>query len=139
MSIRVSKNGSSILPRTEKMFDIFVFLYTDARDTLSITVAKQNAKEPLQKFRAFLTQIPWIPGLKGYQGTFYPGLRKIYRLSGVRNLKSLLLSVPRELRVRRAGKYIARKSGFSAAFFLSYPGNKFSSRPATSWNSGTML
>ncbi|KAL0125908.1 hypothetical protein PUN28_004759 [Cardiocondyla obscurior] len=41
----------------------------------------------------------------GYQETFYLELRKIYRLSGVRNLKSLLLSVPRELRVRRRGNF----------------------------------
>jgi len=34
---------------------------------------------------------------------------------------------------RRQGSRILR------SFFPSYPGNKFSSRPATSWNSGTML
>ncbi|XP_011694101.1 PREDICTED: uncharacterized protein LOC105453659 isoform X2 [Wasmannia auropunctata] len=62
-----------------------------------------------------LFTISW-PGLKGYQETFYPGHGKIYRLSGVRNLKSLLLSVPGELRVRRGGKYIARKSGSPQLF-----------------------
>lgn len=95
------------------MFNIYIFILM--RTLSQLFVVKQNTKELLRTFRMFLTQILLV-GLKGYQETFYPKFRKIYRLSGVRNLKSLFLSVPRELRVRRGGKYIARKSGSPQLF-----------------------
>lgn len=112
MSIRVSKNDASILRCMEKMFNIYI----DGHGALSITVVKQKCGGRFSEhFGCFLAQIS-RPELKGYQETFYPKLRKIYRLSGVRNLKSLLLSVPRELRVRRGGKCTARKSGSPQLF-----------------------
>lgn len=109
MLIRVSKNDTvSFHPRRE---NVHILLYWCAWNSI---VIKQNAKKVIWKFWVLLMQISLLE--RGVRKHFIPGLRKIYRLSSVRNLKSLLLSVPRELRVRRGGKYIARKSGSPQLF-----------------------
>lgn len=116
--IRVSKNDTSISSCVEKMFNVYVLIVM--RTIRSLDYGRKTKCERVSSkyfgARASLRR-DIAAGNKGVSGNpFYPGLRKIYRLSGVRNLKSLLLSVPRELRVRRGGKYIARKSGSPQLF-----------------------
>jgi len=100
-------------------------------------LVKQNAKELLRKFWVFL--IADIAGLKGYKGNILSWTPENLPVKRCTQFKVATSVRPEGIKGQTRRQVYRREVGFSAAFFLSYPGNKFSSRPAASWNSGTML
>lgn len=108
-------------------------------------VVKQNAERASSNISdaVFLTQIS-LPGLslslsKGVSGNILSQAPENLPVKRCTQFKVAIPVRPEGIKGQTRRQVYRQEVGFSAAFFLSYPGNKFSSRPATSWNSGTML
>lgn len=80
-----------------------------------------------------------VAGTKGVSGNILSQVPENLPVKRRTQFKVAISVRPEGIKGQTRRQVYRQEVGFSAAFFLSYPGNKFSSRPATSWNSGTML